>query len=415
MVDTPAPFRLSRSHISFGQFGHSIESQLSHLSLWQWFFAGLVIGAIAWSSIAPLIPLAAMLPMLWSCTTTRKQAFLLALGYHGGANWGLVLGIIRVLETGALPAICLWLVGSMLPAIVYAALRARSDRMLPVKFIAALLITAVPPVITGWANPMTMAGLILPGTAWAGLLATIVMLAWFARRGHIVWQGIALMLLCAVAYGHNGLRPSHEGKSHEGKVIAAYKSGFDYETGSMSGHEYERLQAAAAFVRSHPAQIYVFAEGYAGSWGDGPLAFWRNELGTLAPNATFVTGAHIDNSGGGYVNAAILFDRHHEARIAQRMPVPVSMWKPWSALSVPATFIGGSAVDTQQGRIAVANCYEIFMIWTMIDTMAERPQYLLGIGNAWWAKDTPIPALQEVILLAWGRLFGVESALAING
>ena len=60
------------------------------------------------------------------------------------------------------------------------------------------------------------------------------------------------------------------------------------------------------------------------------------------------------------------------------------------------------------------NCYEIVVIWTVLDTMIDRPSVLLGIGNVWWGRGTNIGRIQSEILTAWGRLYNVPTAISLN-
>ncbi len=352
------------------------------------------------------MPLASLMPLLWSIAPNRPKASLFAFGYHAGASWSLVAGIVRVLDTGALSAISLWLMGSAMPASVYGLLHSHDRKSQPARFCLALIFCAFPPILTGWANPITIAGLWFPGFAWVGLLATLIILAALASRIDLpikIMAIIALTIFGSLSY-----------RSPAAIKLAGYITHEDYSSGRLDGHEYERLQSAANQVAANRADISVFPEGYAGLWGPASEIFWLDMMDQADPNALVVTGAFLPLSRGGYENVAAVIDRGRAHLIKQRVPVPLGMWKPWSAASVPATFFRGSTLDSSKGRIGLLNCYEIVVVWTVLDTMIDRPNVLLGIGNVWWGRGTNIGRIQSEILAAWGRLYNVPTAISLN-
>ncbi|MDQ4422156.1 hypothetical protein OOT33_17235 [Sphingobium sp. DEHP117] len=293
-----------------------------------------------------------------------------------------------------------------MPASVYGLLHSHDKKSQPVRFALAMIFCAFPPILTGWANPITIAGLWFPGFAWAGLLATLIILAALASKIDLPFKILAIIMLTifgALSY-----------RSPAAIKLTGHMTHEDYSSGGLDGHEYERLQSAANLVAADRAVIHVFPEGYAGLWGRGSEIFWLDMMDQADPHALVVMGAFSPLPHGGYENIAVVLDRGRAQLIKQRMPVPLGMWKPWSAASVPATFFRGSTVDTSKGRIAVLNCYEIVVVWTVLDTMIDHPSVLLGIGNVWWGRGTNIGLIQSEILTAWGRLYNVPTALSLN-
>jgi hypothetical protein len=394
------------SYRTLSRYGRLIELKLSALCAKSWFALGLLLAAVSWSCDIRLMPFASLMPLLWSIAPNRSKATLFALGYHAGASWSLIAGIVRVLDTGALSAISLWLMGSAMPASVYGLLHSHDRKSQPARFGLAVIFCAFPPILTGWANPITIAGLWFPGLAWAGLLATLIILAVLASKIDLPFKILAIIMLTifgALSY-----------RSPAAIKIAGHITLQDFSSGRLDRHEYERLQSAANHVALDRADIHVFPEGYAGLWGHASEIFWLDMMHQADPYTILVTGAFLPLPYGGYENVAVVLDHGHAQIIKQRMPVPLGMWKPWSAASVPAGFFRGSTVDGSKGRIGVLNCYEIVVIWTVLDTMIDRPSVLLGIGNVWWGRGTNIGRIQSEILTAWGRLYNVPTAISLN-
>lgn len=382
------------------------ELKLSRLSLKLWFVIGLLLSTVAWSGDIRLMPLAGLLPVLWSIAPTRSKATVLALGYHAGASWALIAGIIRVLDTGAFSAIALWLLGSAVPTAVYGLLHSCGQKSQPLRFGLAMTLCAFPPILTGWANPVTIAGLWFPGLGWLGLLATAVILAALASGIALHLKSVTIMLLSILG----GIAPQAQNQIR----MTGHITHAGFSSGAMDGHEYERLEAASDYVARDRSDIVALPEGYAGLWGDAAATFWPDSMRQANAGTIVVTGAFVPLARGGYENVAVVLDRGHAAIIKQRMPVPLGMWKPWSASSVPATFFRGSTVMTSKGRIGILNCYEIVVIWTVLDTMIDQPDFLVGIGNIWWGRGTNIGLIQTEIMTAWGRLFDVPIAVSLN-
>jgi apolipoprotein N-acyltransferase len=98
----------------------------------------------------------------------------------------------------------------------------------------------------------------------------------------------------------------------------------------------------------------------------------------------------------------------------QRVPVPVSVWKPFSRGGAPLHLAGPSVLDIAGQHAAMLICYEQVIPWPVISAAVARPTVFVGMSNDYWATGTTIPQWQKLCLRAWSRLFGAPYLLAVN-
>jgi apolipoprotein N-acyltransferase len=98
----------------------------------------------------------------------------------------------------------------------------------------------------------------------------------------------------------------------------------------------------------------------------------------------------------------------------QRVPVPVSVWKPFSHGGAPLHLAGPAVLDIAGQRAAVLICYEQVIPWTALTAALARPTVFVGMSNDYWATGTTIPQWQRLCLRSWSRLLGVPYLLAVN-
>ena len=87
---------------------------------------------------------------------------------------------------------------------------------------------------------------------------------------------------------------------------------------------------------------------------------------------------------------------------------------PLSGDGVPLNLLGQGSISVQGQRAAVLLCYEQLLVWPFLSSAFERPTVLVTAANDYWAKDTPIPEIQEVSARSLARLFGVPLLSAVN-
>jgi apolipoprotein N-acyltransferase len=98
----------------------------------------------------------------------------------------------------------------------------------------------------------------------------------------------------------------------------------------------------------------------------------------------------------------------------QRIPVPISMWKPWNGDGVPLHLFGPGTIPVREERAAVLLCYEQLLVWPFVSSAIERPTVLVTAANDYWATGTRIPRIQKACATSWARLFGLPLLSAVN-
>ena len=158
----------------------------------------------------------------------------------------------------------------------------------------------------------------------------------------------------------------------------------------------------------------VLPETVAGFWSNSVADLWRAKL-AATPATVALVGAEIVESDGQIANALVLVSSE-SARVVyrQRMPVPLTMWRPWSERSTRAYGRRNAVVSLLGHRAAVFICYEQLLVWPVLHSFALEPDVLVGAANLWWCTGTTIPLIQRNTLAAWSRLFAVPCVSATN-
>lgn len=122
-------------------------------------FASIAIGVVGWSGHVWLLPVALGFPVLWSISQTRSVAALVSSGYFLAASRGLPQGVAAFYSSDIWPGLLLWLGASMSFVAVHTLLWTMNGRARPFRYLLAAAVMAIPPFgITGWAHPVTAAG-----------------------------------------------------------------------------------------------------------------------------------------------------------------------------------------------------------------------------------------------------------------
>ncbi len=370
-------------------------------------FAAAMLGVFAWNGHLLALSALPLLALLWRCASSRRHAFTIAGAYYLAAGRGLFHGAGVFFGTSdALPAwaygALVWIVPSIVLAGVWAGLWGNSHRSL--RLLAILFIVSVPPIgVIGWANPVTAAGALFPGTGWFGLVVCIAALAYLAhaRRPAISLAGVALVaVLCNALY--------HERSNPQWLAL-------DTNLGASHGSDddYDRLHALLDLVNQsssdHPnVKVFVLPELVGGDWSMNALWWERTGSALRARGQTVLIGAlkPLDRNSH-YVNALFSVGADANRAFVDRVPVPYSMWKPWTSGGADAFWLAPGVHDFAGTRIATLICYEQLLIWPVLSSFLQAPTIIVGAANDWWARDTSISRIQMEATKAWGRLFGV--------
>ncbi|MEF2074737.1 conjugal transfer protein TraB [Consotaella aegiceratis] len=275
----------------------------------------------------------------------------------------------------------------------------------------AMVLMAIPPFgITGWAHPITSAGVLLPGCGWWGLVATILGLCLMTTRlapATILLVGVVTAMVAA---------------SGDSSPASEEWRGIDTEAGAALGQTdtLRQQQSLIARIKKEAgggSKVIVLPESAVGILTPTVEHLWGEALVDL--DVTVIAGAVVINAQG-YDTVMVAFDRTGaKVLYRQRLPVPVAMWQPWRSWlgltgGARATFLGDPVAEVAGQRIAPLICYEQLLVWPVLQSAFHRPDRIVAIANGWWAKDTSVPAIQLASVEAWARLFDLPVVFAFN-
>ena len=373
-----------------------------------------VLGFTGWNgSVLAMLGLP-LLVWIWRIAPNRHIAFLSLLAYYLMADRGLLRGaavfFADPFKPSLLAGLAIWIVPSVLLALTWAILWGR--RYFPGRLAATLLLISVPPIgIIGWASPLTAAGAWFPGTGWWGLYAFLSLLILLVSASPWKWPGVGFLTCLAVVVNASYTAPS---------PIEWSGINTNFPAPTNEAGEYARMRqllavADRALMEAGVGSILVFPEAVGGNW-EVNRPYWER-LGEVArrKDVTLLIGGQKTISGSTqYVNGLFGVGLSNGVVIPGRMPVPISMWIPFSDKGAIATW-GHPGVTQIHGQAAAhLVCYEQLLIWPMLRSMLEEPQVLIGVANDWWAAGTIIPAIQRQVVDAWGRLFALPVVFAMN-
>lgn len=179
--------------------------------------------------------------------------------------------------------------------------------------------------------------------------------------------------------------------------------------------DYAQHMATIAMVKEAAGQgasVVVLPESAFGIWTATTERLWTREL---AGTDVMINGGAIVIDHSGYDNVMVqVSGEGSEVIYYERMPVPISMWQPWTTGGANAHFFANPVVDFAGVSIAPLICYEQLVIWPILQSMLFGPEVIVATGNGWWTGDTNIVAIQKASAEAWAALFGVPLVMAFN-
>lgn len=367
------------------------------------------------------LPVAMLFPALWAMAPSRLVAALVSTGYFLAASRGLPQGVANFYSSDLWPALLLWAGASFSFVAVHAAAWASPVRGRPgkghpgsgraVRYLVAAVLTGLPPFgITGWAHPLTAAGVLFPEWGWWGLITTAAGLLVMTTR---VWP------VAAIALG--GFWLWSTATWTEPKLPDGWK-GVDLEYGQLLGRDrslehHRDLIATVRKAAGERASVVVLPESALGLWTPTVARLWQDSMRDL--HITIIAGAAVVDAEG-YDNVMVAISAIG-ARIIyrERMPVPASMWQPWLAWTGQA---GGARAHVFENpvveiggiRIVPLICYEQLILWPALQSMLHGPDIIVATGNGWWTRGTSIVAIQRANTLAWAKLFDLPAVMSFN-
>ncbi len=371
----------------------------------------IVAGTAGWSGHVLLLPVAFAFPVLWSLARSRLTAAVVSAGYFLAASRGLPQGVANFYSSDLWPGLLLWLCASTGFVIVHTVLWTKRTGARPCHYLLAAALMAIPPFgITGWAHPITAAGVLFPGWGWWGLAATTAGLMGLVTR---MWPAVAIALLGFWAWS---------AAFWTEPTLPEVWEGVDVEMGASLGRDasmqrHRDLIATVADRASGVARTIVLPESALGFWTPTLERLWVRAL--RGTDISVIAGAAVVDAGG-YDNVLIAISGDG-ARLLyrERMPVPGSMWQPWRPFlgesgGARAHFFANPVVTVADSRAAPLICYEELIVWPFLQSMLHDPDVIVAVGNGWWTKGTSIVAIQRASTQAWARLFDKPVILSFN-
>lgn len=375
--------------------------------------AAALFGSFGWNGHEATLPLSFGFLVLVVLQANRWAAFSVALSYYAASSWPLVHGAKAFFGPNCsfLQGTLLWLIASALLAAPWGVFHFRTW---PARFCSvprALAATSLPPLgLIGWASPLTCAGMLFPGTAWAGISAVLLL------PGSIVrYPRWGLLTTGALIASTNVMYPGDPAPPPEWEAVDTRFGRSELEFPDPI-REFRNAEWIQERVLNSRAKVIVFPETVVPRWNEATEAFWQPTLSALAASGiTIVFGSTIPVAASERrLNSIIIRGSNAPASFTQHVPPPISMWKPFSQSGFPLRLTGPSTALVAGERAGILICYELLLTWPVFSASWGHPTILVGVANDYWARQTRIPAVQRVALDAWARLFSLPRLMAVN-
>ena len=137
----------------------------------------------------------------------------------------------------------------------------------------------------------------------------------------------------------------------------------------------------------------MLPETIGGEWHNGTELVFPTLSKKLAQrNLTVLTGAERAN-GNEYYNSLVSIGSEHIV-LNQRIPVPISMYKPLSNNGTTAdVFSSGQGVWNKK-VFSYFVCWENLIMFPFLTSMRHKTDFIVSVSNLWFAKNTHVKELQ---------------------
>lgn len=388
--------------------------------------AGLALGWAAWGEgRAPILALA--LPLFVAACGSRGRAFAIAAGYALGLSrhapafiggWfdgSLVVGF-AVVAAMALISGAAWCVGWSRTAAPW---RRAASMML------AWLLALAPPAALGLpGHPLIAMGYLLPGSAWLGVCAALLLAGASAAvtrplaGGAAAWIGRGGAALVIAGLAIAGALHPHTG----GALAARGVHGMNTAWGELETPDaaLTRIESMGRQVPPADTQVAVWPESILGRYEPALYPVLELELlaGAKRTNLTHLIGMDLPLQNERLLNGVVAFyPDGNTATAVARQPAPVSLWRPWrSSHTFLADWTASNMLPLGQGdTAAVLFCYEEYMpILYLLNELRDRPTLYLVLANTWAAQEREAAVIQTMHSKGMASLFGRPYVKAEN-
>lgn len=374
---------------------------------------GIAIGLVAWNYY---LPVAIFLPVIWVKTSSKKSAWLVGLGYHLAASNGLIFGISVFFDSSIYYGIFLWAVAGLIQSLPYYLFSYVRN---PYLSIVLLLLTLIlPPVgIVGWANPLTAAGLIFPGTGFAGLFLSIILIflaVWLLSKKN-TWA--FCLLIALVLFLPEILKPSSI-QDEKFKGISTHFSGNPANIGDKFFRDYQKFTQIYNDYGQTDFKVLALPEATAGIWFDSTKNLWERWQKNLKNDQSVILSTLLPSNKMGLETYNALIEMKKDGFTVlykARQSVPVAMWNPWSKDNVKNNWFDNPVFEVAGKKATALICYETYLAWPILQSfLSGDPEIIFFAANHWWSNDTSLLRIQEKSVSAWARLFDAQLISAVN-
>ena len=379
---------------------------------------GAILGFISWGNNIAFTILSPLIFLAYFRLSKRQNLFFFMFGYYLLASRGLLIGTITYYHNISY-GFAVWLGAAFLVSIAWIIIWSPKSFKRYFLFPLALILQILPPVgFISWANPLPSAGLIFPGFGYLGM----VLLIFFIYLISIIMDKTkydnsipiklfsSLVILIFLSFA---IAKLHTKQNMDFKTV---ETNFKYEPKKIDRvKDYMRISRYFNIVNSGEQNITLLPENALGFYSESQRVVIWNELNT---SKKVYAGAYIvvPNKNKSLYDNVLLSIDHNSTKIVykQRVPVLVSMWRPFSSKGARATIYKDPVVSIEGKNTGVFICYEQLLTYTFLQTMFYRPERLLAISNLYWAKDTNIEQIQRETLELYGLLFDIPIYYSVN-
>ncbi|MDD3499085.1 MAG: hypothetical protein PHS85_01870 [Sulfurovum sp.] len=388
-----------------------------------YFIVGIGIGFVAWGHTLFLTIFAILIIFAYFFIEKRINFFALVFGYYLAASRGLFWGTITYYDITTAGGV--YLAAALLSSLAWILFWGKTQKTRIASFLAAQAILILPPIgLIAWVNPILVAGLITPSVGRLGgffglvvgfglffiliylmIFGLNVVKKQFYTQKTIMYIMMNFVLLLGIAYDSS----LHILKNNSDLGIMVINSNENYETGTVSPIvDFQRQMKYLEQIENSKSALYLLPENALGHVTSANDLIWQNT------DKTILAGASFNNDDGSYNNTlAIIFNGEIKPIYKQRVPVPISMWKPWST-GTKADIWGKGGFVYSGHKYGVLICYEQLIMLPWIQTMLYSPDTIIAVSNLWWAKDTSILKIQEQNIQMWSLLFDKPFVFSYN-
>ena len=370
-----------------------------------------VIGGLSWSGNPTLHFLALLYPFVY-IHSRRRLDTVSAVFYYAASTWPIIPGAQSFFQTGynlAQPFL-IWTSLTALCALPWILFYYR--RFPSLSAIATLAVLALPPLsLVTVAHPLIAAGAWFPGTRWFGLALPLILIAARKRLGALLT--LAVLMFASLAVHARFVRPAAD--PHIVAVNTNFGSAPSQPNSTFDRQMVERTLKQIAVV--HPNTLLIFPESVIPDWSAAHESRWSSTFAQLNTQRTGIligTTIPIPNT---EASRNVLLSRGYTERLSyvQRVPIPVGMWQPGeSRRGFPLSLRFPATIRVWNRRAGVLLCYEQLAFWPAIQTMSRNPEILITPSNLYWARNTPIPAIQHLAAEDWADLWSIPLYEARN-